>query len=112
MEADLSEAVRRAVCQSPADSDVLDAVARAREALLQAEGVSLFGLETDHPEHGTLHWIVGQPAADDEAPGYVVLAIGSRGGEGDERPLFSAAAEDLAEAFRQVISDCGLPEAA
>lgn len=105
----LSEAVRRAVTDASDSADVREVVERARSALVEADGVSLFGMETDHPDLGTVHWIVGQPS---EEEGYLVLAIASRAEEGEELPLFTAAADDLADAFRQVISDCGMPEAA
>lgn len=109
MHSALSEAVRRAVTDTTDSEDVREVVERARSALVEADGVSLFALETDHPDWGTVHWIVGQPS---EEAGYVVLAIASHADEDTGRPLFSAAAEDLSDALRQVISDCGMPAAA
>lgn len=108
--AELSEAVRHAVSQGPEGEDMSEVIDRARTALVEAEGVSLLGLQTDHPEFGTVHWLVGQPAGDE--PGYLVLAIAARGDEGEEHPMFAAADEDLTAAFRQVICDCGMAEAA
>jgi hypothetical protein len=108
--AELSEAVRQAVAIAHEDEDVHEVVERARAAFVDAHGVSLFALETDHPSLGTVHWIVGQPAGDEA--GYMVLAIGSRCEIGQPLPLFAAEGEDLSEALRQLIPDCGMPAAA
>jgi hypothetical protein len=108
--AEMSDAVRRAVSQTDQGEDMSAVVDRARSALLEAEGISLFGLETDHPELGPMHWLVGQPAGDE--PSYLVLAIAGHVEDGEERAMFSAADVDLDAAFRQVICECGMTEAA
>lgn len=107
---ELSEAVRRAVAGAADLQDFREAVDRARSAFIEADGVSLFGLETDHPELGTVHWIVGHPARDEG--GYLVVAIASNVAEDRSFPLFAAAADELSDAIHQLAPDCGMPAAA
>ncbi len=100
----LSEAVRQVVAHAGHHEDIHEIVDRARTAFVEAEGISLFGLETPHPDFGSVHWIVGQDGS--EADGYLVLAIGDHS-DTDSRPLFAASADDLADALRQLADYCG-----
>ncbi|MEJ8571632.1 hypothetical protein [Microbaculum marinum] len=100
----ISDSIRQAIA-ADASSDIRHIIESARQALVEAEAVSLFGLETPHPDFGSVHWIVGRtdPADDGE---YVVLGIAEHSSPdsapGEDRPLFAAGAEDLGEAFRQL----------
>ena len=106
----VADAVRSAVAGIERNSDLNDIVSRAREALLEADGISLFGLETPHPEFESVHWIVGR--AGEEEPSYVIVAIPGRpvGRRRRKRDsLFTATSDDLADGFRQLFRDCGEP---
>lgn len=97
----ISDSIRQALAAADSSSDIHDIVESARQALVDAEAVSLFGLETPHPDFGAMHWIVGRT----DLPGgdYLVLAIPERAfDKGGGWPVFSAGAEDLGEAFRRL----------
>ncbi len=99
----ISDSVRQALASADRSSDIRDIIESARAALVDAEAVSLFGLETPHPDFGSVHWIVGRT----DLPGgdYLVLAIPERTpGLVDPTetgwPFFTAGADDLSDAFR------------
>lgn len=104
IDANPPDAVRDSITASDRDEDIHDVVERARSALLDAQATSLFGLETPHPRLGSVHWIVGQPQGES---GYVVVAIGERAEGEADWPVFSATSDDLGDAFRQLMADCG-----
>lgn len=99
----ISDSIRQALASADRSSDIQDIIESARAALVDSEAVSLFGIETPHPDFGSVHWIVGRtdlPEGD-----YLVLAIPERtaandDGEGGGWPVFTAGADDLADAFR------------
>lgn len=88
--------VREALALTGHDAGMDEAVDAAREAMISADAVSLFGMETDHPEHGPVRWIVGQ--SEEPATNFVVLALTGIG-ESGERGLHAASAEDLSDAL-------------
>ena len=102
----ISESIRQALSAADSSSDIQDISESARAALVDAEAVSLFGIETPHPDFGSVHWIVGRT----DLPGgdYLVLAIPGHadGASGDWDsggwPVFTAGADDLADAVRQL----------
>lgn len=96
--------VRAALADAAEGIDLDAAVDAAREAMIDEETVSLFGLETDHPEHGSVRWIVGQSNGDSES--YVVLAL-TPVGEGGEHGLHAAASADLSEALLRLAPEFG-----
>lgn len=103
----VADFVRRAIAGAEPSTDIETIVDRARAALVEADGVSLFGLQTPHPDFGEVHWIIGRgamPGAD-----YLVLAIPGRleADSGDEAdwPLFAAGSSDLDAALRQLTCD-------
>jgi len=108
----VSDSVRQALSSADLSSDIHDIVESARIALVEAEAVSLFGLETPHPDFGAVHWIVGRTEPPDgDAGDFLVLAIpehkpdpdpDSGAGSEDGWPLFAAGSDDLVEAFRQL----------
>jgi hypothetical protein len=102
----ISDSIRKALSAADRSSDIQDIIESARAALVEAEAVSLFGIETPHPEFGSVHWIVGRT----DLPGgdYLVLAIPDHAdddsGDWDTGgwPIFTAGADDLSDAFRQL----------
>lgn len=104
--AQLSEAVRAVVATAGPEADIAEVVERARSAMVAAEGTSLFGLETEHPDYGSVHWIVGQSPPDDS--GYVALAIAGRRDTTDAWPLFTASGDSLSETLSRLAADCGV----
>lgn len=104
--AQLSEAVRAVVAAAGPEADIAEVVERARSAMVAAEGTSLFGLETDHPDYGSVHWIVGHSPPDDS--GYVALAIAGRRDIAEGWPLFTASGNNLSETLRRLAADCGV----
>ena len=99
----ISDSIRQALSAADSSSDIQDIIESARAALLDAEAVSLFGLETPHPDFGSVHWIVGQ--TDQSGSDFLVLAIPERAPGYDTPedggwPFFSAGAADLDEVFR------------
>lgn len=103
----VSDLVRRAIAGAGQSSDIDTIVDRARAALVDADAVSLFGLETPHPDFGSVHWIVGRS----ERPGadFLVLAIPGRNGGGRDGapgwPVYAAGSPDLDTALRQLVPD-------
>lgn len=104
---ELSDAVRHAVACAGENEDIRQVVARARGALVDAEAVSLMALETRHAGLGALHWIVSQSGAPED--GFLVIAIASDAHGEHGRPLFTASAANLSDAFRELIAQCGEP---
>lgn len=98
--------VRAALAETAQGIDFDAAVEAAREAMIDADTVSLFGLETDHPDHGSVRWIVGQ--AGGEEASYIVLAL-TAVGEGGEHGLHAASAADLSDALLQLAPELGAP---
>jgi len=100
----ISDSIRQALAGADSTSDIHDIVESARAALLDAEAVSLFGLETPHPDYGSVHWIVGR--TDPPDGDYLVFAIpehAAEEGSGEAGwPFYTAGGEDLGEAFRQL----------
>lgn len=101
--------VRAALAESLPGAGMDEAVEAAREAMISAEAVSLFGLATDHPEHGSVHWLVGQ-AGEEEAQSYVVLAL-TAASDGGEHGLHAVSAADLSEALLRLAPEFGHVEA-
>jgi hypothetical protein len=99
----ISDSIRQAIA-ADGSSDIHDIIESARQALVDAEAVSLFGLETPHPDFGSVHWIVGRTDPSDGE--YLVLGIpehtAPESPDGEGRPLFSAGADDLGDAFRML----------
>lgn len=104
----VSDSVRQALSSADLSSDIHDIVESARMALVEAKAVSLFGLETPHPDFGAVHWIVGRTEPPDgDAGDFLVFAIPEHKPEHgadaeDGWPLFAAGSDDLVEAFRQL----------
>ncbi len=99
----VADFVRRAIAGAEPSTDIETIVDRARAALVEADGVSLFGLQTPHPDFGEVHWIIGRsamPGAD-----YLVLAIPGRTGDEADWPLYAAGSSDLDAALRQLTCD-------
>jgi hypothetical protein len=99
----VADFVRRAIAGAEPSTDIETILDRARAALVEADGVSLFSLQTPHPDFGEVHWIVGRgarPGAD-----YLVLAIPGRTEAEADWPLYAAGSSDLDAALRQLTCD-------
>ncbi|ESR27080.1 hypothetical protein N177_0348 [Lutibaculum baratangense AMV1] len=68
--------------------------------------MSLFGMATEHPEHGPVHWLVGQSTGAEQ--GFVVLALTAGEDEGPHG-LHTASAADLSEALMQLAPELAAP---
>lgn len=100
----ISDSIRQVIAGADSSSDIHDVVESARAALLDAEAVSLFGLETPHPDFGSVHWIVGRTEPPDGD--FLVFAIPERAPDEDRDDagwsVFTGGGDDLGEAFRQL----------
>ncbi|TCT07267.1 hypothetical protein EDC22_110114 [Tepidamorphus gemmatus] len=99
----VADCVRRAIAGAAPSTDIQTILDRARTALVEADGVSLFSLQTPHPVFGEMHWIVGRgarPGAD-----YLVLAIPGRAVQDAGWTMYAAGSSDLDTALRQLTCD-------
>ena len=98
--------VRKAISAAGKSAGMEEAVDAARAAMISADAVSLFGMETDPPEHGAARWLVGQSGG--ESTDYVVLAL-TPAAEGALHELHAASAADLSDALMQLAPHLAAP---